>query len=780
MNMKKIFKRTSLLLATALIGVTATVQAQKSPQDMDRFIDALMRRMTVEEKIGQLNLPVTGEITTGQAKSSDVAKKIEQGLVGGLFNLKGVAKIRDVQKLAVENSRLGIPLLFGMDVIHGYETIFPIPLGLSCTWDMAAIGQSARIAAIEASADGISWTFSPMVDISRDPRWGRVSEGSGEDPFLGGAIARAMVLGYQGKDLNDQLTRNDEIMACVKHFALYGAGEAGRDYNTVDMSRNRMFNEYMYPYEAAVHAGVGSVMASFNEVDGVPATANHWLMTNVLRKQWGFNGFVVTDFTGISEMVEHGIGNLQTVSARALNAGVDMDMVSEGFVGTLKKSFTEGKITMKTLDAACRRILEAKYKLGLFDDPYKYCDLSRPARDIFTREHRDAARRIAAESFVLLKNEPFEGQGKKSSRPVLPLEKQGTVAVIGPLGNTRSNMPGTWSVAARLDDYPSLYEGLKEMTAGRVNITYAKGSNLIGDVAYEERATLFGRSLGRDNRTDKELLDEALKVASGADVIVAALGESSEMSGESSSRTDLGIPDVQRTLLEALLKTGKPVVLTLFTGRPLTLTWEQEHVPAILNVWFGGSEAAYAIGDVLFGDVNPSGKLTMTFPKNVGQIPLFYNHKNTGRPLAAGNWFEKFRSNYLDVDNEPLYPFGYGLSYTTFQYSDIALSTPVMGQNGSTTAVVTVTNTGKRDGAEVVQLYIRDLVGSITRPVRELKGFEKVFLKAGESKTVSFKITPELLRFYDYDLNHVAEPGDFDVMIGGSSQAEKTARLTLK
>ena len=660
--MKKIFKRTSLLLATALIGVT--VQAQKSPQDMDRFIDALMRRMTVEEKIGQLNLPVTGEITTGQAKSSDVAKKIEQGLVGGLFNLKGVAKIRDVQKLAVENSRLGIPLLFGMDVIHGYETIFPIPLGLSCTWDMAAIEQSARIAATEASADGISWTFSPMVDISRDPRWGRVSEGSGEDPFLGGAIARAMVLGYQGKDLNDQLKRNDEIMACVKHFALYGAGEAGRDYNTVDMSRNRMFNEYMYPYEAAVHAGVGSVMASFNEVDGVPATANRWLMTDVLRKQWGFSGFVVTDFTGISEMVEHGIGNLQTVSARALNAGVDMDMVSEGFVGTLKKSLTEGKITMKTLDAACRRILEAKYKLGLFDDPYKYCDLSRPARDIFTREHRDAARRIAAESFVLLKNEPFEGQGKKSSRPVLPLEKQGTVAVIGPLGNTRSNMPGTWSVAARLDDYPSLYEGLKEMTAGRVNITYAKGSNLIGDAAYEERATLFGRSLGRDNRTDKELLDEALKVASGADVIVAALGESSEMSGESSSRTDLGIPDVQRTLLEALLKTGKPVVLTLFTGRPLTLTWEQEHVPAILNVWFGGSEAAYAIGDVLFGDVNPSGKLTMTFPKNVGQIPLFYNHKNTGRPLAAGNWFEKFRSNYLDVDNEPLYPFGYGLSYT--------------------------------------------------------------------------------------------------------------------
>lgn len=773
--MKKVFRRTSLLLAAILMGSTS-IQAQKSPQDMDRFIDALMKKMTVEEKIGQLNLPVTGEITTGQAKSSDVAKKIEQGLVGGLFNLKGVAKIRDVQKLAVENSRLGIPLLFGMDVIHGYETIFPIPLGLSCTWDMKAIQKSARIAAVEASADGISWTFSPMVDISRDPRWGRVSEGNGEDPFLGGAIAKAMVSGYQGDKLNDQLKRNDEIMACVKHFALYGAGEAGRDYNTVDMSRNRMFNEYLYPYQAAVDAGVGSVMASFNEVDGVPATANKWLMTDVLRKQWGFNGFVVTDFTGIAEMVAHGIGDLQTVSARALNAGVDMDMVSEGFVGTLRKSLTEGKITMKTLDTACRRILEAKYKLGLFDDPYKYCDLSRPARDIFTKEHRDAARKIASESFVLLKNE----LAKNGQTPLLPLQKKGTVAVIGPLANTRSNMPGTWSVAARLNDYPSLYEGLKEMMEGKVNITYAKGSNLIGDAAYEERATMFGRSLNRDNRTDKELLEEALKVAADADIIVAALGESSEMSGESSSRTDLNIPDVQHTLLEALLKTGKPVVLTLFTGRPLTLTWEQENVPAILNVWFGGSEAAYAIGDVLFGDVNPSGKLTMTFPKNVGQIPLFYNHKNTGRPLQEGKWFEKFRSSYLDVDNEPLYPFGYGLSYTTFQYSDIALSASAMGQDGSITAAVTVTNTGKRDGAEVVQLYIRDLVGSITRPVKELKGFEKIFLKAGESKTVTFKITPELLRFYDYDLKQVAEPGDFDVMIGGDSRNVRSARLTLK
>ena len=775
--MKKVFRKTGVLLAAALMS-TAALQAQKSSQDMDRFIDTLMKKMTVEEKIGQLNLPVSGEIVTGQAKNSDVAKKIEQGLVGGLLNLKGVEKIRDVQKLAIEHSRLGIPLLFGMDVIHGYETIFPIPLGLSCTWDMAAIQKSARIAAIEASADGIVWTFSPMVDISRDPRWGRVSEGNGEDPFLGGAIARAMVLGFQGADPAKQLKRNDEIMTCVKHFALYGASEAGRDYNTVDMSRNRMFNEYMYPYQAAVDAGAGSVMASFNEVDGVPATANKWLMTDVLRHQWGFNGFVVTDFTGIAEMIQHGIGDLQTVSARALDAGIDMDMVSEGFIGTIKKSINEGKISIKTLDTACRRILEAKYKLGLFEDPYKYCDLKRPARDIFTKEHRQIARKITSESFVLLKNSPF--QLKKGASPLLPLKKEGTVAVIGPLANTRSNMPGTWSVAARLNDYPSVYEGLKEMMVGKVNITYAKGSNLISDAAYEERATIFGRSLNRDNRTDKELLDEALQIAAGADVIVTALGESSEMSGESSSRTDLNLPDVQRTLLEALLKTGKPVVLTLFTGRPLTLNWEQENVPAILNVWFGGSETAYAIGDVLFGDVNPSGKLTMTFPKNVGQIPLYYNHKNTGRPLPEGKWFEKFRSNYLDVDNEPLYPFGYGLSYTTFEYGNITLSKPTMEQNESVTASVTVTNTGTRDGAEVVQLYIRDLVGSITRPVKELKGFEKVFIKAGESKTISFKITPELLRFYDYDLNYVTEPGDFDIMIGGNSQAVKTKRLTLK
>ena len=758
---------------------------------MNRFIDALMKRMTVDEKIGQLNLPVTGDITTGQAKSSDIAGRIKRGEVGGLFNLKGVEKIRDVQKLAVENSRLGIPLLFGMDVIHGYETIFPIPLGLSCTWDMKAIEESARIAAIEASADGISWTFSPMVDISRDPRWGRVSEGSGEDPFLGSLIARAMIQGYQGEKLADQLKRNDEIMACVKHFALYGAAEGGRDYNTVDMSRQRMYNEYFPPFEAAIEAGVGSVMASFNEVDGIPATANKWLMSDVLRGQWGFNGFVVTDYTGISEMTDHGIGDLQTVSAHAINAGVDMDMVSDGFVGTLKKSIQEGKVSMMTLNTACRRILEAKYKLGLFDDPYKYCDPKRPARDIFTRAHRDAARRIASESFVLLKND----------NQTLPLKPTGTIAVIGPLADTRSNMPGTWSVAAVLDRSPSLIEGLREMVGrmdemplnqpnepwyiplmengANINLLYAKGSNLISDAAYEERATMFGRSLNRDNRTDAELLKEALETANKADVIVAALGESSEMSGESSSRTDLNLPDVQQTLLKELVATGKPVVLVLFTGRPLILNWEQDNVPAILNVWFGGSEAAYAIGDVLFGRVNPSGKLTMSFPQNVGQIPLYYAHKNTGRPLHDGKWFEKFRSNYLDVTNEPLYPFGFGLSYTTFAYSDISLSQSSMDMQGMITASVDVSNTGLLPGGEVVQLYIRDLVGSTTRPVKELKGFERIYLQPGQTRTVTFKIAPEMLKFYDYDLQYVIEPGDFQVMIGSNSRDVKTAAFTV-
>lgn len=762
----------SLILAAAFLIFHSCTNHNGDNAEMNRFIDDLMGKMTLEEKIGQMNLPVTGEIVTGQAKSSDVAERIKNGEVGGLFNLKGVENIREVQRIAVEESRLGIPLIFGMDVIHGYETIFPIPLGLSCSWDLEAIERSARIAAEEASSDGICWTFSPMVDISRDARWGRVSEGSGEDPFLGAAIAKAMVKGYQGDEIDTQLEKNDQIMACVKHFALYGANEAGLDYNTVDMSRVRMFNEYFPPYQAAVDAGAGSVMASFNDVEGIPATANKWLLDQVLRREWGFGGFIVTDYTGIYEMIAHGIGDLKEVTARALDAGIDMDMVSEGFLTTTIKAIEEGRTKRSEVDQACRRVLEAKYKLGLFDDPYKYCDPERARAEVYNPEHRAEARKIAAESYVLLKNEPFKG------KKILPLQKNGTIALIGPLADTGTNLPGTWSVAAKHDRTLSFREGLQQTVGDKVDILYAKGSNLMSDAAYEERATMFGRSLHRDNRSDKELLDEAIRTAAKADVIVAALGEASEMSGESSSRSDISVPDVQQTLLKALLATGKPVVLVLFNGRPLTIEWENENVPAILEAWFGGTEAAVALSDVLFGDVNPSGKLTMTFPKNVGQLPMYYARKNTGRPLLeTDTWFQKFKTNYLDVDNNPVYPFGYGLSYTEFSYSDITLSSPQMDMDGQVTAQVTVTNTGDRDGKEVVQMYIRDVVGSMTRPVKELKGFEKISLKAGESKTVTFTINKELLEFYDYNLEKIAEPGEFHIFIGKDSQTDNMASL---
>ncbi|WP_444104439.1 beta-glucosidase BglX [Bacteroides sp.] len=756
------FLLTAVITASAVTAM-ATPQADKGK--MDQFIDNLMGKMTLQEKIGQLNLPVSGEIVTGQAKSSDVAGKIRKGQVGGLFNVKGVENIREVQKIAVEQSRLKIPLLFGMDVIHGYETVFPIPLALSCSWDMEAIKESARIAAKESSADGICWTFSPMVDICRDPRWGRMAEGGGEDPYLGSEISVAMVKGYQGDDLTDKNT----IMACVKHFALYGAPEAGRDYNTVDMSHLSMFNNYFPPYKAAIDAGVGSVMTSFNVVDGIPATGNKWLMTDVLRDRWGFDGFVVTDYTAISEMIAHGMGDLQQVSAMSLSAGTDMDMVADGFLTTLEKSLKEGKVTMAEIDKACRRILEAKYKLGLFDDPYKYCDASRVKKDIFTAENRAVARKIATETFVLLKNE----------NNLLPLQRKGKIALVGPLANTKANMPGTWSVAAAFDKYNSLYESMKQSLAGKAEVLYAKGSNLMYDAQREAEATMFGREM-RDPRSAQELLDEAVNIASQADVIVAAVGESSEMSGESSSRTNLEMPDAQRDLLIALKKTGKPIVLVYFAGRSTVMTWEQENFPAILNVWFGGSEAADAICDVVFGDVSPSGKLTTTFPKNVGQIPLYYNHLNTGRPLEAGKWFSKFRSNYLDVDNDPLYPFGYGLSYTTFRYGDLQLSNDSMNEKDKITASVTVTNTGNYDADEIVQMYIRDMVGSVARPVKELKGFERIHLKKGESRTVSFDITAEQLKFYNSALNWVCEPGEFEVMVGGNSRDVQTKKFSLQ
>ncbi|MCB0446923.1 MAG: beta-glucosidase BglX, partial [Gelidibacter sp.] len=739
-----------------------------NPEDseIERKVDSILGLMTLEEKLGQLNLPSSGDITTGQAQSSDIAKKIEEGKVGGLFNIKTVEKIREVQKVAMEKSRLKIPLLFGMDVIHGYETTFPIPLGLSSSWDMPMIEQTARIAAIEASADGINWTFSPMVDISRDARWGRVSEGSGEDAYLGSEIAKAMVKGYQG----DDLTQNTTIMACVKHFALYGAPEAGRDYNTVDMSRVKMYNDYLPPYKAAVDAGVGSVMASFNEIDGIPATGNKWLLTDLLRDDWKFNGFVVTDYTGINEMVDHGMGDLQTVSALALNAGADMDMVGEGLLTTLKKSVDEGKISIETIDIAVKRILTAKYQLGLFDDPYKYCDLQRAKTDIFTDEHRAFARKVASESMVLLKNE----------NQTLPLKKSGTIALIGPLANTAVNMAGTWSVATKQEKSNPFLEGLKTVVGDSATILYAKGSNLDHDLEFEKRATMFGKDIPRDGRTDKQMLDEALQIASKSDVIIAALGESAEMSGESSSRTNLDIPQAQKELLQALLKTGKPVILVLFAGRPMTIQEEFETVPVILNVWFPGSEAGLAISDVLFGDVNPSGKLTATFPRNVGQIPIYYNHKNTGRPLANKEGkFEKFRSNYLDVRNEPLFPFGYGLSYTTFEYSNLKLNSNQMTMDGSIEVSVDVKNNGHYDGKEVVQLYTRDVVGSVTRPVKELKGFQKIALKKGETKTVTFKLTVDDLKFYNYSLDFVAEPGMFEVFVGTDSTTSLSTQFEL-
>lgn len=767
--MKQIKKLIKLALLLAVFALASfTIQAQNLNQadnaKMNAFITSLMSKMTLEEKIGQLNLPSAGEFTTGTATNSDIGVNVKKGNVGGLFNIKRVEKIKAIQKVAVEESRLKIPILFGMDVIHGYETTFPIPLGLAASWDMKAIEQSAQIAANEASADGINWTFSPMTDITRDPRWGRVSEGSGEDPYLGSQIAKAMVYGYQGRTGK---YANNNIMACVKHFALYGAGEAGRDYNTVDMSHIRMYNEYFPPYKAAVDAGVASVMASFNEVDGIPATANKWLLTDVLRKQWGFKGFIVTDYTGINEMIDHGMGDLQTVSALALNAGIDMDMVGEGFLKTLKKSLNEKKVTLAEINAACRRILEAKYKLGLFDNPYKYLDEQRAKTQVFTTANRKVAQNIAAKSFVLLKN----------NNQILPLKKSGKIALIGPLANAANNMTGTWSVAAVHASSVSVLQGLKDAVGNTAEILYAKGSNLTKDSLLEMNSTMFGKVLDRDTRSPQVLRDEALAIAKQSDIIIAALGESAEMSGEASSRADIGIPDVQKELLNELLKTGKPVVLVLFTGRPLVLDWEEENVPAILNVWFGGTEAGSAIADVIFGKVNPSGKLPMTFPKHVGQIPLYYNHKNTGRPLAEGQWFQKFRSNYLDIPNEPVYPFGFGLSYTTFEYGNMQLSNTSLKGNQTLKASVTVTNKGKYDGEEVVQLYIRDLVGTVTRPVKELKGFQKVMIKAGETKKVEFNIGTEDLKFFNSNLKYDWEAGDFEIMIGTNSDKVQKQKI---
>ena len=751
------------LVFGALCGITffsCSESGGGKEVEMDRFVTDLMGKMTIREKLGQLNLPSGGDLVTGSVMNSELSDMIRKEEIGGFFNVKGIKKIYDLQRLAVEETRLKIPLIVGADVIHGYETIFPIPLALSCSWDTLAIQRMARISAIEASADGICWTFSPMVDICRDARWGRIAEGSGEDPYLGSLLAKAYVHGYQG----DSMQGKDEILSCVKHFALYGASEAGKDYNTVDMSHLRMYNEYFAPYRAAVEAGVGSVMSSFNIVDGIPATANKWLLTDVLRGEWGFQGLLVTDYNSIAEMSIHGVAPLKEASVRALQAGTDMDMVSCGFLNTLEESLKEGKVTEAQIDAACRRVLEAKYKLGLFADPYKYCDTLRAEKELYTPEHRAVAREVAAETFVLLKNENH----------LLPLEEKGKIALIGPMADARNNMCGMWSMTCTPSRHGTLLEGIRSAVGDKAEILYAKGSNVYYDAEMEKGAVGI-RPLERGN--DQQLLAEALRTAARADVIVAAVGECAEMSGESPSRTNLEIPDAQQDLLKALVKTGKPVVLLLFTGRPLILNWESEHIPSILNVWFGGSETGDAVADVLFGKAVPCGKLTTTFPRSVGQLPLFYNHLNTGRPDPDNRVFNRYASNYLDESNEPLYPFGYGLSYTDFVYGDLQLSSETLPKNGNLTASVTVTNNGNHDGYETVQIYLRDIYAEVARPVKELKGFDRIFLKKGESREVKFVLTEDDLKFYNSGLQYIYEPGEFDVMIGTNSRDVQTKRF---
>lgn len=743
------------LIIACFLFATTMAAAQPTDIKMRSYVNALMKRMTLEEKIGQLNLLTPGGgVATGSVVSKGVEEKISKGQVGGLFGVIGADKIRQAQELAITKSRLKIPLLFGSDVIHGYKTTFPIPLALSCSWDMAMIEQSARLAATEATADGLNWAFSPMVDIARDPRWGRMAEGSGEDPYLGSQIAAAMVRGYQ----NGDLAKDNTLMACVKHFALYGAADGGRDYNTVDMSRVKMYNDYLPPYKAAVEAGVASVMSSFNVIDGIPATGNKWLLTDLLRREWGFKGMVVSDYTSVNEMIDHGMGDLKQVSALALNAGLDMDMVGEGYLLTLQQSLKEGKVSIAQIEQACRRVLEAKYKLGLFEDPYRYCDTERAEKEILSADKKAAAREFASRSFVLLKN----------NQQVLPLKKQGTIALIGPLADNKSNMLGTWAVSGNAGLAVPVLQGLKD-AAGGASILYARGSNISDDTLFAKKINVFGPRIEMDTRSPQEMLDEALAVAGRSDVIVAVIGEASEMSGESSSRSVLDLPESQQKLIKALKQTGKPLVLVIMAGRPLTLYWENEHADAILYTWHAGQEVGNAVADVLFGSVNPSGKLTVSFPRNVGQIPVYYNHLNTGRP-NGGDAFNKFRSNYLDVENSPLFPFGYGLSYTRFQYGDLQLSSRSLKGNQVLQATVKISNTGKFDGMEVVQLYIRDKVGSIARPVKELKGFKKVLIKAGETTSVNFAISTEELKFYNSKLIRDWEPGEFDIMVGTNSR----------
>jgi len=748
---------TTLLVVLFFISA---VSAQDSK--MNAYIDALMKKMTLEEKIGQLNLPSIGFDVTGPILSTDVEGKIRKGLVGGVFNTFTPTAVKKLQEVAVTQTRLKIPLLFGYDVIHGHRTIFPISLGLSASWDLDLIERTARAAAEEASADGLNWVFSPMVDIARDPRWGRVSEGAGEDPYLGSLIAESMIRGYQGKDL----AANNTVMACVKHFALYGASEAGRDYNTVDMSRLKMYNEYLPPYKAAVKAGAGSIMSSFNEVDGVPATGNKWLLTTLLRNEWGFTGLITSDYTSVNEMVNHGVGDEKAVGALALNAGMDMDMVGEIFIKYGAELVKSGKVSTAQVDMACRKVLEAKYKLGLFTDPYHYVSEERNKQQIMSPDKILLSKEAAIKSFVLLKN----------SNNVLPLSGEKKIAFIGPLVKNQRDLIGSWSGAGDWKKAISVWDAVSKRTTA-APISYAKGCNITDDSGLIKKLNPHDAQIVLDTKSPKQLIDEAVEVAKAADVIVAVLGEAFGMTGEAASRSDINLLENQKELLKALKATGKPIVLILMNGRPLALEWESKNCDAILEAWYPGTMAGEAINEVLYGDASPQGKLSMSFPVSVGQVPIYYNHKNTGRPYDAN---QKYTTKYLDLSNEPLYPFGFGLGYTSFTYGDVSLSQSTKTANEAVTATITVTNSGSKEGIETVQLYIRDRVGSIGRPVSELKGFQKLQLKPGESKTVSFKVTQNDLSFYNSALKWVAEPGDFDIMIGGNSRDVKSARLTLK
>jgi len=717
---------------------------QKHAGTIDARVDSVMKLMTLEEKIGQLTLYTSDYDKTGPTIRENYKEDIKAGKVGAIFNAFGADYTRKLQETAVNETRLHIPLLFGYDVIHGHKTIFPVPLGEAASWDLEAIQKSARIAASEASAEGLHWTYAPMCDIARDPRWGRIMEGAGEDVYLGSRIAEARVKGFQG----DSLGKLDAVMACVKHFAAYGAVQAGRDYHMVDMSERVLRETYLPPYKAAIDAGAATVMTSFNELDGVPATGSKFLMTDILRKEWGFTGFVVTDYTSIMEMIPHGVAeDTAAAAALSLEAGVDMDMQAGFYQDALPRLVKEGKIKEYLIDEAARRILRKKFELGLFDDPYRYSNADREREVVMSAQNIEASCDVARRSIVLLKNE----------KQLLPLPKDiKRLAVIGPLADARKEMIGAWSAAGDWTKSVTLLEGIKNKVPG-AQITYAKGCNINDDtITYISRA---------------------LSAARQADVIVLAVGESAAMSGEAASRANLNLPGIQQKLVEEIQKTGKPVVVVLMNGRPLTIPWLDKGVPAILETWFLGTQAGNAIADVLFGDYNPSGKLPVTFPRSVGQIPLYYSMKNTGRPMDPNN---KYTSKYLDESNDPLYPFGYGLSYTTFTYGDVSVSKPEITDKDELSVSCAVTNTGTRPGEEVVQLYVRDLVGSVTRPLKELKAFQKIMIQPGESKTITFKLTAKDLSFYKRDMTFGVEPGKFLVFIGGNSRDVKTATFSLK